>query len=244
MFDASPSTPPARALLVTGASRGIGLETARRFLTRDAALGKVFLLARNSADFDAAHAELQALARPGVEVLRYDVDLGDRDAVIDVVTRIATEHGNVDLLVNNAGYTKPVPLQQIDFADFERTIAVNLYAPFTFVQEFLRRGNRFELIVNIASTAGISGRSGWLTYSASKAAVINMSEVMRSELAIYGTRVACISPGRTATALRRVLAPDEDPSTIMQPQDVAEVIEMLASPVGRFVDSANLVVRQ
>jgi 3-oxoacyl-[acyl-carrier protein] reductase len=82
-----------------------------------------------------------------------------------------------------------------------------------------------------------------LTYSASKAAVINMSEVMREELAIYGTRVACISPGRTATALRRVLAPDEDPSTIMQPEHVAAVIAMLASPVGKFVDSENLVVR-
>jgi 3-oxoacyl-[acyl-carrier protein] reductase len=241
-----PDVPPApsRTLLVTGASRGIGLETARRFLRNDAALTKVFALARPSADFDDAVDELRSLARPGVEVVRYDVDLGDRDAVIDVVDRVAAEHGNVDLLVNNAGYTKPVPLQQVDFADFERTIAVNLYAPFTFVQELLRRGNRFELIVNIASTAGINGRSGWLTYSASKAAVINMSEVMRSELAIYGTRVVCISPGRTATALRRVLAPDEDPSTIMQPGDVAEVIEMLASPVGRFVDSANLVVRQ
>ncbi|GMA25094.1 short-chain dehydrogenase [Luteimicrobium album] len=242
MPDATPA--PSRTLLVTGASRGIGLETARRFLQNDPALTKVFTLARPSHDFDDAVAELRALARPGVEVVRYDVDLGDRAAVIDVVDRVAAEHGNVDLLVNNAGYTKPVPLQQVDFADFERTIAVNLYAPFTFVQELLRRGNRFELIVNIASTAGINGRSGWLTYSASKAAVINMSEVMRSELAIYGTRVACISPGRTATALRRVLAPDEDPATIMQPQDVAEVIEMLASPVGRFVDSANLVVRQ
>jgi len=242
MPDATPA--PSRTLLVTGASRGIGLETARRFLQNDPALTKVFTLARPSHDFDDAVAELRALARPGVEVVRYDVDLGDRAAVIDVVDRVATEHGNVDLLVNNAGYTKPVPLQQVDFADFERTIAVNLYAPFTFVQELLRRGNRFELIVNIASTAGINGRSGWLTYSASKAAVINMSEVMRSELAIYGTRVACISPGRTATALRRVLAPDEDPATIMQPQDVAEVIEMLASPVGRFVDSANIVVRQ
>jgi 3-oxoacyl-[acyl-carrier protein] reductase len=238
------AVPTPRTLLVTGASRGIGLETVRRFLTNDARLGKVFLLARKSEDFDDAIAELRTIARPGVEVVRYDVDLGDRDAVIDVVDRIAAEHGNVDILVNNAGYTKPVPLQQIDFADFERTIAVNLYAPFTFVQEFLHRGNRFELIVNIASTAGIDGRSGWLTYSASKAAVINMSDVMRSELAIYGTRVVCISPGRTATALRRVLAPDEDPTTIMQPENVAEVIEMLASPVGRFVDSANLVVRQ
>ena len=97
--------------------------------------------------------------------------------------------------------------------------------------------------MNIASTAGINGRSGWLTYSASKAAMIAMSQVMKEELAIYGTRVVTISPGRCATALRRTLAPDEDPSTIMQPEDVAGVIELLASDHGRFVDSQNLVVR-
>jgi len=233
-----------KTLLVTGASKGIGLETVRRFLTNDAEITKIVLVARPSAEFDAALDELTTLAERGVVLAPYEVDLADRDDVVALCRTVAEDHGNVDVLVNNAGYTKPVPLQQVDFADFERTMAVNLYAPFTFVQELLHRGNQFRLIVNIASTAGINGRSGWLTYSASKAAVINMSEVMREELAIYGTRVVCISPGRTATALRRVLAPDEDPTTIMQPEDVAAVIEMLASPVGRFVDSTNLVVRQ
>jgi Dehydrogenases with different specificities (related to short-chain alcohol dehydrogenases) len=66
---------------------------------------------------------------------------------------------------------------------------------------------------------------------------------MKEELAIYGTRVVCISPGRCATDLRKTLAPDEDPTTIMQPEHVAGVIDMLASDVGRFVDSRNLVVR-
>ncbi|MGO3208842.1 MAG: SDR family NAD(P)-dependent oxidoreductase, partial [Brachybacterium sp.] len=77
-----------------------------------------------------------------------------------------------------------------------------------------------------------------------KSALITMSEVMREELSIYGTRVACISPGRTATELRRVLAPDEDPSTIMQPEHVAEVIGALTSPVGAYIDSENIIVRQ
>jgi len=230
--------------MVTGASKGIGLETVRRFLENDADLTAVVLVARESDEYTRALAELAELNTRGVTLTPYYADLADRDGVIALCGEVAREHGNVDILVNNAGYTKPVPLQQVDFADFERTMAVNVYAPFTFVQELLHQGNQFQLIVNIASTAGINGRSGWLTYSASKAAVINMSEVMREELAIYGTRVVCISPGRTATALRRVLAPEEDPTTIMQPQDVAAVIEMLASPVGKFVDSANLVVRQ
>ena len=65
-------------------------------------------------------------------------------------------HRQVDILVNNAGHTAPMAIQQIDFADFERTMAVNLYAPFTIVQSLLHRGNTFDVIVNIASTAGIN----------------------------------------------------------------------------------------
>lgn len=234
-----------KTLLVTGASKGIGLETVRRFMTdADAGVTTILMLARASQDFTDALAELRADNPRDVDLVPYEIDLAERPAIIELVGTIMATHGSVEILVNNAGYTKPVPLQQIDFADFERTMAVNLYAPFTLVQELLHRGNQFELIVNIASTAGMNGRSGWLTYSASKAAMINMSEVMREELAIYGTRVVCISPGRTATALRKVLAPEEDPSTIMQPEHVAAVIQMLASPVGRYVDSANLVVRQ
>lgn len=231
-----------RTVLVTGASKGIGLRTAERFAARDD-VAQLVLVARSSPAFDDAVARVSAL-NPAVAVSAHPFDLADRPGILGLVRDVHASHGNVDVLVNNAGYTNPQPIHQIRFEEFERTMAVNLYAPFTLVQELLHLGNRFEVVVNVASTAGIQGRSGWLTYSASKAAVINMSEVMREELAIYGTRVVCISPGRTATDLRRTLAPDEDPSTIMQPEHVAQVIEMLSTDVGRFVDSTNLVVRQ
>lgn len=233
-----------KTALVTGASKGIGLETIRRLLDADNDVTTVVMMARDSEAFTRSVEELRGQNPHGKQIVTSTVDVGNRAALQLAIGRIYEEVGNIDLLVNNAGYTNPVALHQIDFDDFERTMSVNLYAPFTLVQDLLRRGNKFEFIVNIASTAGIKGRSGWLTYSASKAAVINMSQVMREELAIYGTRVVCISPGRTATALRRTLAPEEDPTTIMQPQHVAEVIEALASPVGRFIDSENLVVRQ
>lgn len=233
-----------KTALITGASRGIGYETSRRLLKNEE-VSCVVMIARPSADFSEGVAELTALAEEsGKRVLSWTVDVGDRTALRRLIPEIYASAGNIDILVNNAGYTNPVPLHQVEFDDFERTMAVNLYGPFTLIQDLLHLGNEFGLIVNIASTAGINGRSGWLTYSASKAAVINMSQVLREELAIYGTRVACISPGRTATALRKVLAPDEDPSTIMQPQHVAQVIEMLASPVGQYVDSESIVVRQ
>ncbi|UQN28071.1 SDR family NAD(P)-dependent oxidoreductase [Brachybacterium kimchii] len=233
-----------KTALVTGASRGIGLETTRRFLHNSEDITTVVMFARKSDDFDAAVEELRSSSPVGRKIITRYVDVGDRDSLHEALESVHGEVGNIDILVNNAGYTNPVPLQQAEIEDFEKTMNVNVYAPFLIVKWLLNHGNVFKLIVNIASTAGINGRSGWLTYSASKAAVINMSQVMREELAIYGTRVVCLSPGRTATALRRTLAPEEDPSTIMQPEHVARVIETLASPVGRFIDSENIVVRQ
>jgi 3-oxoacyl-[acyl-carrier protein] reductase len=232
-----------RSILVTGASKGIGLRTVRQFFYADNGVDDFILLSRCSDEFKVALKDLAADNPFGKRFTPYFIDLIDRERLVALMSDVVRAHGNVDVLVNNAGYTAPMAIQQVDFSDFERTIAVNLYAPFTIVQSLLHNGNTFDLIVNIASTAGITGRSGWLTYSASKAAVITMSEVMKEELAIYGTRVVCISPGRCATDLRHALAPDEDPSTIMQPESVASVIAMLATDVGRFVDSQNLVVR-
>jgi 3-oxoacyl-[acyl-carrier protein] reductase len=229
--------------MITGASKGIGLATSREFFLADNDVRDLILVSRRSDDFDLAVKELRATNPHGKTITPYYLDLADRERIAAMMRDIMRVHRNVDILVNNAGYTAPMAIQQIDFADFEKTIAVNLYAPFTIVQSLLHGGNTFDVIVNIASTAGITARSGWLTYSASKAAMISMSAVMKEELAIYGTRVVCISPGRCATDLRRTLAPDEDPTTIMQPGDVAGVISMLASDVGRFVDSQNLVVR-
>jgi len=232
-----------KSVLITGASRGIGMRTAEKFLRSDNGVTDVVLVARESADFVRTVESLRENNPLDKKVHAFEVDLGDRALAVGLVKDVMHRVGQVDILINNAGYTAPTAIQQIAFSDFEQTIAVNLYAPFTIVQELLRSGNTFQTVINVASTAGINGRSGWLTYSASKAALIAMSEVMREELAIFGTRVICISPGRCATDLRKTLAPDEDPSTIMQPEHVADVMHMLASDVGRYVDSQNLVVR-
>jgi 3-oxoacyl-[acyl-carrier protein] reductase len=232
-----------KSILVTGASKGIGLRTVREFFYADNGVTDFILLSRASDEFKVVLKDLTANNPYNKTVTPYYIDLADREGLVVLMKEIVKAHGKVNILINNAGFTAPMAIQQISFDDFERTIGVNLYAPFTIVQSLLHNGNTFDLVVNIASTAGINGRSGWLTYSASKAAVISMSEVMKEELAIYGTRVVCISPGRCATDLRRTLAPNEDPSTIMQPEHVAKVIAMLASDVGRFVDSQNLVVR-
>ncbi|GAA1761398.1 SDR family oxidoreductase [Luedemannella helvata] len=232
-----------KSVMITGASRGIGMRTAEKFLRSDNGVTDLVLVARESKDFANTVESLRADNPYDKKIHSFDVDLADRALAVGLVKDVMHHVGQVDILINNAGYTAPTAIQQIQFSDFETTIAVNLYAPFTIVQELLRSGNTFQTVINVASTAGINGRSGWLTYSASKAALIAMSEVMREELAIFGTRVVCISPGRCATDLRKTLAPDEDPTTIMQPEHVADVMHMLASDVGRYIDSQNIVVR-
>lgn len=232
-----------KTVLITGASKGIGYETALAFAkNKELNVKSILLASRKSPHFDEVVDQLKN-SYPSKDIVKYEIDVEDRLEVINLCKKINQSGYNVDVLINNAGYTNPNPLHQIDFADFEKTMSVNLYAPFTFVQELLHQGNLFTHIVNIASTAGINGRSGWLTYSTSKAAVINMTQVMREELSVYGTRVICLSPGRTATDLRKTLAPDENPATIMQPSSVAEVIIAFVSPLGRVIDSENIVVR-
>lgn len=232
-----------KSILVTGASKGIGAEIVRKFW-KDSESYKIFILvARESEDFEELVNELQFSNPNGNKIIKIIADFSNRNDVEKLVELVSEEGINIDCLVNNAGYTKPEPIHLIDISDFDKTLNVNLISPFLLVQGLLKKGNKFELIVNMASTAGINGRAGWLTYSASKSAMINMSEVMREELRIYGTRVVCLAPGRCATGLRKVLAPDEDPSTIMQPEHVASVVHMLSSDIGKYIDSQHLVVR-
>jgi len=228
-------------VLITGGSRGIGYATAEAALNQGAS--KVIIVARESQDLLEAEAKLKVIAKDPKRLGVIIADLGSSQGPLDVVKKLFHDKINVDHLINNAGYTKPAPLFEAELSDFKKTMSVNVYAPFLLLQELLRVGNNLSTVVNIASTAGIQGRSGWLTYSASKAALIALSESLRAELAGEGINVVCLSPGRCATDLRKTLAPEEDPNEIMQPEQVAQVIMMYLSGLGRLIDSENIVVR-
>ncbi len=231
-----------RTCMITGASRGIGAATVRT-LSEAAGFETFVLVARPSDDFDAMVSECRS-RYPANTYVVVQKDLG-RDSDVDAILSTVIGLGKtIDVIINNAGYTNPCGVHEIDADDFRHTMEVNLIAPFRLIQGLLRNGNRFDCIINIASTAGITARAGWLTYGSSKAAMIYMSDVLRQELVVYGTRVVCLSPGRCATSLRRTLAPDEDPATIMQPSHVASVISMMLSSAGSLIDSENIVVRQ
>jgi 3-oxoacyl-[acyl-carrier protein] reductase len=228
--------------LITGASRGIGASIVRKLACDSPNAGRFVMIARKSSDYDAFIAEMRT-AYPAKAFVQLFADVGDTEQLDAAMAEIHAKGIVVDGVINNAGYTNPKSINEIVIDDFLYTLKTNLVAPFSIVQNLIKSGYAPKLVINIASTAGMNGRPGWLTYSASKAGLINMTDVMRQELKVYGTRVICISPGRCATDLRKTWAPDEDPKTIMQPQDVADVIAVLVSDVGRLIDSQNLVVR-
>jgi 3-oxoacyl-[acyl-carrier protein] reductase len=230
-----------RTAFVTGASRGIGAAVGIEFLKKG--VDTLILTARDTPRFDDTLKLMQDMAAPNQTIVPLRADLFRHEAVMELIDEVKGLGRNIDFLVNNAGFTAPKTIFEATFEELQKTIQVNLFAPFLTVQSLLQSGNKFKHIVNIASTAGIKGRAGWSTYSSSKAALIAMSEAMREELLPLGTRVSCISPGRCATDLRKTLAPDEAPTTIMQPEDVAEVISFLLSDLAHFVDSENIIVR-
>jgi 3-oxoacyl-[acyl-carrier protein] reductase len=230
-----------KTALITGGSKGIGAALARSFLQDG--VGTLYLAARSSPAYSALQDSLEGLKSSEQRVVYINSDLADSSAVIGLVEQIAADPKGLDILINNAGFTAPQTIFEASFEELRRTMEVNLYAPFLLIQGLLQKGNKFQHIVNIASTAGMRGRAGWSTYSSSKAALIALSQALREELLPIGTRVSYISPGRCATDLRKVLAPDEDPTTIMQPEDVARVITMLLSDLGHYIDSENMVVR-
>jgi len=231
-----------KSVLVTGASRGIGMNIAKMLASAKGDFDCVVMVGRPSARFDKAIKDVRKSA-VNCEIHTIEADLADVACVAQIYDELDALGVRLTAIINNAGYTNPAAIIDTVLADFQFTMQVNLFTPFQIIKMALRREHPINQVLNIASTAGISGRSGWLSYSASKAAVINMSEVMREELRPQGIDVICLSPGRCATDLRRTLAPEEDPSTIMQPEQVAAVVQLMTSEVGRLLHSQNIVVR-
>ncbi len=229
-----------RVCVITGASQGIGRAAAIR-MSREPDISTLVLIARNGPGLQETAA---AVDRDGtsVEVLPYD--LTDLDGIPDLVSGIHQRFGSIDILLNIAGYADPQSLLDTDIDNIVKTYTVNVFAMLVLIREMTRHmHDRPAKILNVASTAGITSRPGWLAYASSKAAVVSMSATLADELAGSGIKIYSISPGRTATELRRKLAPEEDPSTIMQPGDVADVIAQLMSENEKTLDGQNIVVR-
>jgi len=229
-----------KVCVITGASQGIGRAAAIR-MSREPDIDALVLVARSAGGLDGTAAEITAKDKR-VELIPYD--LTDLDGIPALVRRIHDDFGSIDVLLNIAGYADPRSLLDTSTENIVQTYTINVFAMLILIRETARyMTDRPAKILNVASTAGITSRPGWLAYASSKAAVVSLSATLADELAGSGIKVYSISPGRTATELRRKLAPEEDPSTIMQPSQVANVIAQLMSDDEVTLDGQNIIVR-
>lgn len=229
-----------KTCVITGASRGIGRAIAISLSDRED-ITNFILISRSEAGLQ----ETASFMHPGKNVQAYALDLTDYTAVQDLIQSVGERYGTIDMLINVAGYANPKSLLETSIDDWEKTYSINVHSIFNITKESVKWMKKTGgQILNVASTAGSSARPGWLAYASSKAAIISMSQTLSEELSEYGILVYCISPGRCATELRKVLAPDEDPSTIMQPEHVGEVVKQLLSEDGVCLDGQNIVVRK
>ena len=228
-----------KVCVITGASQGIGRAAAIR-MSREPDISALVLIARNADGLAETGAAIEG--DKDVELIPYD--LMDLDGIPELVEGIHRKFGSIDILLNIAGYADPQSLLDTSSDNIVKTYTINVFAMLLLIREMTRHMyDRPAKILNVASTAGITSRPGWLAYASSKAAVVSMSATLADELAGSGIKIYSISPGRTATELRRKLAPEEDPSSIMQPGDVADVIAQLMSDSEVTLDGQNIIVR-
>ena len=220
--------------LVTGAGTGIGRASAIALAQEGAAL---VLVGRRQSPLDETAA---AIRDAGGTALALSADVTDPDSARAVVAQTESEFGRLDVLVNNAGGgSKSRSVRTIDVDDFESVQRLNVTAPLVLTQAalpgMLERGS--GTIITISSFAAVtSSPMAGVAYGAAKAAVASVMKSINNELRSRGLRACTIFPGEVDTPIleRRKLVPDaEARATMMQSEDLAEVVRLCACMPGR-----------
>ncbi len=208
-----------KTALITGATSGIGLATAERFIAEGARVA----ITGTSADKLAA-----AKAQLGGDVLTIQADAGDVAAQRAIADTVAKEFGKLDALVVNAGVADFRPIEAFDAAGFDRSFAVNVKGPYFLIQALLPiLANPASIVFNGSINARI-GMPNSSVYAATKAALISLARTVSGELIGRGIRANVVSPGPVATPLYGKLGLNETQLSGMQASIIAQL------PVGRF----------
>ena len=236
-----------RAALVTGSTRGLG-RTIAEWLVREGA--RVVVSGREEAAVRAATDELRAL---GGDALGIAADLARPDEAHRLATATLAAVGRLDLLVNNAGMSRRAPFWEVDDADWDYQINVNLRAPFILAQHAARRmiehgaGGR---IVNVSSVLARAPQPDCAPYSAAKGGIESLTRNLAYELAPHGIAVNCVAPGaideRPGAILDRAAAAraagDIPVGRVGRAEDIAAAVLFFCLPESAFTTGQTLLI--
>jgi len=223
--------------LITGASRGIGKAIAT-------ALAKEGVnLAINSRSEEALLIIKNELSIFGIDILICPYDLKDPKVPKVLIEKVIEYFGGLDILINNAGIAFSKSIEETTEEEWDEIIAINARAPFflcKYAIPYLKKSS-MPIIINISSVVGTKGYINQGAYTASKHALMGFTKVLAQEVHDYGIRVHVISPGGVATDLVTVMRPDIDPSTLIKPEEIADIILFLLKNRGNAViDEINV----
>jgi NAD(P)-dependent dehydrogenase (short-subunit alcohol dehydrogenase family) len=226
-----------KVAVVTGASRGIGLSTARLLL--ESGVTGVTITGRRSENLDAAVAELEAAGLGGDRILAVAARADSEEEAEQTVQATIERFGSADILVNNAG-TNPSagPLMEVDLGALDKTWSVNQRGPLLWTRATWRQwmAQHGGAIVNVASVGGLRPAPLIGAYNISKAALVHMTHQLAFELA-PGVRVNAVAPGVVKTRLSEMLWKTDETAAaaghplnkLGEPVDVAEAIVFLCA---------------
>ncbi len=240
-----------RVALVTGGSRGLGLQIAEALGEMGA---KLALTARKKDELDAAVAHLE---KSGIETMAFVCDLGKREAIPPVVDEILKKFGKVDILVNNAGATWGAPAEDHPLEAWDKLVNLNLTGAFVITQLVGRKSMipaRWGRIINIASVAGLMGQDPrivrTIAYNATKGGLVNFTRALAAEWGQHGITVNAICPGFFPSKMTRAtlgttgeLVRDWTPTKRLgNDEDLKGLAVLLASEASRHITGQAIAV--
>ncbi len=233
-----------RVGIVTGGSRGIG-GAISTLLAEDGATVAILGLPEDRDRTQHLAARLNGAA-PRLHF--YETDVANYDRCQEAVAAVLSEHGRIDMLVNNAGITRDHTVRKMTVGEWEAVLQVNLSGPFFMIKAVLdsmvERG--YGRIVNISSVVGVSGNFGQANYAAAKAGLIGLTKTVAREVAKRGITVNAVAPGFIDTDMTRAMPTTAIENAIEQtprarlgkPDEVAQLVRFLLDEKAGYITGA------
>lgn len=235
-----------KVAIITGGTRGIGLEIVRTFHENKAS---VILFGSRKETVDKA---LENLKKEGIEVEGYYPNLNDFASIENVIKEINEKYGHIDILVNNAGISANKKIEETTSEDFKNIMDVNVNAIFNTTKAVVpyMKENQSGTILNTSSMVSIYGQPSGVGYPTSKFAVNGITKSLARELAPFHIRVNAVAPGITNTDMVAKLPKEQiEPllktiplGRIGEPRDIANAFLFLASDLASYITGVILSV--